>query len=304
MIADRCKAQAIGLVSWIVAGITLAGCVSTTDTPQEYDALHLAAQASLSQQAVDDAANAPELTQAIRARAEHQPAEMARLLRQAADHGNPVAQLQLADLYRAGIGVSKDEKAAFAWALKSATQGLGEADVLLADSYFTGRGVVADPEIGWRWLHLAEEQERSAVWIRAAELYLAGVPRREQATEMTGPTSIKAVPANTDKAIDLLHRAALAQDEDGEVALCLLYMKGAAGLAPSPQAGLVWCNRAAAKGDPMAKKYATNGVVNLPRKSGLMTDVYETVEEYGGASLAYLIYFAVEAGADGTYRGF
>lgn len=62
----------------------------------------------------------------------------------AAEQGHAAAQLQLAQLYRAGTGVTKDTASMLYWYTQAANQGMPEAQAALGWVYLTGHRVKAD----------------------------------------------------------------------------------------------------------------------------------------------------------------
>jgi TPR repeat protein len=75
--------------------------------------------------------------------------------RKAADHGNTVAQIHLADLYRDGRGVTRDPTQAAAWYRKAAELGDSAAQGTLGILFSVGMGVPHDDVEAYYWLCLA-----------------------------------------------------------------------------------------------------------------------------------------------------
>jgi TPR repeat protein len=75
--------------------------------------------------------------------------------RKAADQGNTVAQIHLADLYRDGRGVPRDMAQAMDWYRKAADHGDAGAQGTLAMLYSVGMGVPRDDVEAYYWLCLA-----------------------------------------------------------------------------------------------------------------------------------------------------
>ena len=73
----------------------------------------------------------------------------------AAEQGNTVAQIHLADLYRDGRGVARDMAQATAWYRKAADQGDARAQGTLGLLYSVGMGVQQDYIEAYYWLSLA-----------------------------------------------------------------------------------------------------------------------------------------------------
>jgi TPR repeat protein len=75
--------------------------------------------------------------------------------RKAADQGNIVAQIHLADLYRDGRGVARDMAQAVVWYRKAADLGDAGAQGTLGLLYSVGMGVERDDVEAYYWLCLA-----------------------------------------------------------------------------------------------------------------------------------------------------
>jgi TPR repeat protein len=270
----RSKESVTGWSGCAAVCLLLSACAVRPEDPQQNIPTELADITPMSQQDVDLALMAPELARAVKARAEHQPDVMLRAFRSAATQGNAVAQYQLAQLYRGGTLVPRDDKAGFDYARMAAEEGLGEAEVMLAEVYFSGRGMVADPEIAGQWLRLAEAQPRPRIWVMAGTLHLTGLP----SAASSGAASTQALPADPARALALFHKAADQGNEDGELALCLVYMKGRSGIPASPKDGQPWCDRAAARGNQDARAF-TATAPSLPQKPpSLASQVGDVVE--------------------------
>lgn len=290
----------MGRVACLAAGLFLAACATTPDDPQQNIPPQLADVTPMSQQDVDQALMAPELARAVKARAEHQPQAMLEAFTAAAEQGNAVAQYQLAQLYRSGSLVPQDDKAAYDWARMAAEEGLGEAEIMLAENYLAGRGVTADRDTGLQWLRLAVAQDRPAIWVMAGKLHLTGV----SSTAKTEPETV--LPADPEQARVLFQRAADIGNEEGELALCLYYMQGQRGSAPSPKTGQPWCDRAAARGNQEARRYtATQPALPQPSELPSGQDSLPVAILKGiGTGLIALIYVAAYlAASSGGYSG-
>lgn len=87
--------------------------------------------------------------------------------RKAADQGNTVAQIHLADLYRDGRGLARDMAQAVDWYRKAADQGDSGAQGTLGILYSVGMGVTRDDVEAYYWLSLAAEVKgpNQAKWI-------------------------------------------------------------------------------------------------------------------------------------------
>jgi hypothetical protein len=298
----------------VAACLLVAACASGGVRPDQpsvatIDTTDIHPITPMSQAAVDDALQAPELAAAVSYRAEHKYDAMVTAFRTAAAQGNAIAQLQLAQLYHRGTVVPQDDDLADYWLYQAAEQGLGEAQVTLAESYFAGDGRWQNAAQGWRWLRVAEAQERPAVWAMVGEVYLAGVaPVPAQAPQsaaelMTMPRRER----DTVAALHYFHRAAVAGDENGELALCLYYMEGRGGSAPSAKDGQPWCDRAAARGDMVARKYSTVASqlpepLPQPGEDGLVMRVL-TVAGQGAMILLFASFYVLANGGADLLNG-
>jgi TPR repeat protein len=81
-----------------------------------------------------------------------------------ASAGDAASQVQVADIYAAGKGITRDSrqlaedlKQAAAWYRKAADQGSSVAQIHLADLYRDGRGVTRDPAQAAAWYRKAAE---------------------------------------------------------------------------------------------------------------------------------------------------
>ena len=84
--------------------------------------------------------------------------------RRLADHGDLDAQVALAGLYEAGLGVRRDDRRAAHWYRVAADRGHVIARLNIGDFYSRGRGVGLDRVKAWYWLDLAASA--GSVWAR------------------------------------------------------------------------------------------------------------------------------------------
>ena len=75
--------------------------------------------------------------------------------RRLAEHGDVDAQVALAGLYEAGLGVRRDDRRAAHWYRTAAERGHVIARLNIGDFYSRGRGVDLDRVKAWYWLDLA-----------------------------------------------------------------------------------------------------------------------------------------------------
>lgn len=94
--------------------------------------------------------------------------------RQYATQGNASAQRELGDMYRDGLGVSKDAKEAVTWLQKSAAQGDNEAQLHLAMMYDEGDGVLKDDVKAVEWYGKSAAQGNAIAQYLLARMYSLG----------------------------------------------------------------------------------------------------------------------------------
>jgi TPR repeat protein len=95
-------------------------------------------------------------------------------LRRAAEQGEALASLNLAEMYQSGRGVAQDNEAANQWLLKAGEQGSPEAMLRLSANYFQGKGVSADPQQGLKWATRAAALGFAPAQYRLGRLYYEG----------------------------------------------------------------------------------------------------------------------------------
>jgi thiol-disulfide isomerase/thioredoxin len=76
----------------------------------------------------------------------------------AAEQGDPEAQVRLGDLYQRGDGVPENDAEAVAWYLRAAGQGYADAQFRLGFVYSNGEGVSPDEVESLGWFRRAAEQ--------------------------------------------------------------------------------------------------------------------------------------------------
>jgi TPR repeat protein len=105
----------------------------------------------------------------------HQDPEQAvKWLSKAADGGHIKAEAYLAQFYREGKGVAKDEgKARELWT-RSADGGFAEAQVQLCLWYHAGTGIPKDPVVAFQWCKKAAEQGDAFGEMLYGQMYMRG----------------------------------------------------------------------------------------------------------------------------------
>ena len=80
-----------------------------------------------------------------------------KLLRKAAEHGNPDAQVAVGRLYLEGVHKDKDYSEAVAWFRKAAELGHSSAHYILGECYRDGKGVDQNYSEAYAWFNLAKD---------------------------------------------------------------------------------------------------------------------------------------------------
>lgn len=91
--------------------------------------------------------------------------------RRLAEHGDIEAQVALAGLYEAGLGVARNYRAAAGWYERAAEGGHAIARLNIGDYYDRGIGVARDRAKAWYWLALAADAGNE--WARGRQAELA-----------------------------------------------------------------------------------------------------------------------------------
>jgi uncharacterized protein len=100
--------------------------------------------------------------------------EALRLYTQAAELGEVVAQLELAERYRDGIGTSRDPIAAAQWYQRAAEQGDAGSLLILANLYADGEGVTRDYAQAADFYRMAAENGQIEAHCYLGRLYAEG----------------------------------------------------------------------------------------------------------------------------------
>jgi TPR repeat protein len=160
-------------------------------------------------------------------------------LKLAADSGLPSAQFCLASCFYNAIGTRKDDRRAFLFAGRSASQNHPGAQNLLGMLYVDGipPDVSPDPETGMRWYIRASEQGEAAAIYNIATLFERGVAMDESPSQ----------------AFRWYLRAAEYGSISAANIVGLFYEQGVIGEAPDPQKAADWYARAAGQGHPFAQ---------------------------------------------------
>jgi len=124
--------------------------------------------------------------------------EAARWYRRAAEQGNAQAQFALAEMYKNGDGVAQDMQEALRWYRSAAEQGSAGAQLLLGVIYESGTGVPASPAEAAKWYRLSAAGGDARAQHLLANLYNAGqgVPMNAVAAWALYSVSLQREPRN------------------------------------------------------------------------------------------------------------
>lgn len=157
--------------------------------------------------------------------------------KQAAINGDPAAALELADTYRQGWGVEKNEDEAFKWYLKAANEGDPNAEFIVARAYATGHGLKQDNSEALNWYRKAALLGNAAAQNSLGEAYFYG----------------RGVDADRATALSWYQKAADQGNPDAEYNLGEAYHHGA-GVAKNDKLAEMLYQKAMAKGNELASK--------------------------------------------------
>lgn len=142
---------------------------------------------------------------------------------QRAATGDAVAQRQLGNLYRNGVGVAQSDAEALAWYTKAAAQGDVVAYYNLGVMYDNGYGVEQDHREAARWYEQAVARDYGPAMYNLALQYEYGMSR----------------PKDYAAAMDLYTKAAEQGEPWAQFAIALLYDKGL-GVERDPVQAYMW----------------------------------------------------------------
>jgi len=148
-----------------------------------------------------------------------------------AERGDAQAQLALAQMYKNGQGVPKNDELAFEWFMKAAEQGDAQAQYEVAHMYKNGLGTPKNLELTFEWFHRAAVQDHALAQFYLGLMYDAGY----------------GVPQNKELAVEWFMKA----DENGApdarfvLEMCFECNRG----APFDALALEWYQKLAEQGD-------------------------------------------------------
>jgi len=95
-------------------------------------------------------------------------------VKQAAEHGDGMAEIYLGDAYLNGNGVAKDPNEALNWIKGASDQGYAKAQMYLGRMYENGNGVTQDYAAAAKLYRLAAEQGNARAQNNLGSLYDSG----------------------------------------------------------------------------------------------------------------------------------
>lgn len=146
----------------------------------------------------------------------------------AAEEGNPVAQLHVGLRYLKGIGIPKNYEAALRWLHLAGEQGNRLAQVFLGGMYLSGEGLTKDYNEALKWYRLAADHGNSLAKVYIGMMHLEG----------------KGVPQDYGEALKWLRLAADQHNSLAYVYIGIIYVKGE-GVAKDYSEALKWFRMAA-----------------------------------------------------------
>lgn len=164
------------------------------------------------------------------------PERAADLLILSATLGFAEGQYQLARLYGAGLGVPKDDKAAFRWLLAASREQHPKAQLALALAYSQGLGTDRNDAEALNWLSAAADNGNVQAQVALARNYETG----------------NGVAKSLARALALYRNAAESGSVAAQTLLGSWLLLGGEGVTASPDDGVEWLTYAARSGDPDA----------------------------------------------------
>ena len=162
-------------------------------------------------------------------------AEALKWLQRAAEGGSASAQHDLGFRYQIGEGVPEDYAQALAWYRKAAEKKHPGAQYSLGETYFLGRDVSKDCVEAAKWFRLAAAQEDVRSQYRLGVLHTIGC----------------GVPQDDAEALNWYRRAAEGWDDDAQFQLGYAYHVGR-GVKRDPSEAAKWFRRSHGRGIPAA----------------------------------------------------
>jgi TPR repeat protein len=158
-------------------------------------------------------------------------------IRLKAEHGDPIAQVQLGDAYDTGAGVTRDVADAIKWYRKAAEQGNAEGQYSLGGKYDSGDGMPQDYTKALKWYRKAAEQGHSIAEYNLGVMYYRALGVQQDFSE----------------AAKWFRKAAEQGNADAQFNLAAFYYAGA-GILKDETEALAWFTLSAAAGNSEAAK--------------------------------------------------
>ena len=249
-----------------------------------------------------------------------------RLHLKAAEKGDALAQLYVAQDYANGLGVDRDPEKAAEWYAKAARQGLASAQDALGMAYEKGTGVAQDPEkaaelyreaagqgYAMAQFHLGKLYEDGRGVARdfaaAADLYRKAAEQGSKEAQCNlgvlyrDGTGVELDPA---KAVELLSKSAAQGYKYAQFELGMMYYRGRGTEVDYPKA-VEWLTKAADRGFIPAKYYLGTCYekgLGVEADFDKAVELYKAGEDRGymmaGRSLKYILISHNESDEDGA----
>jgi len=196
---------------------------------------------------------------------------------QAAERGDPEAQITIGNMYLEGYGVAQSNERAVNWYRKAAEQGYAQGQINLGHMYKNGHGVAKDDEIAARWFRMAAEQGDADAQFIIAVMYFDGV----------------GVAKNDEKAAEWYRKCAEQGDANAQYQLGALYFDGI-GVAKNDEIAARWFRMAAEQGDADAQYeigLCYSGGLGVTQNDEKAADWIRKAAEQGNAEAQYQLGF-------------
>ncbi len=160
-------------------------------------------------------------------------------LYETAERGDAEAQFNLGMMYSTGLGIEKDDAAAFRWIYKAAEQGHAEAEFIVGLMFDEGRGTTKDEGEAVKWYRKAADHSEPRAQHQLGRAYALG----------------HGVAEDLQEAIRWYTLAAEQGVVRAQLSLGVLYDSGS-GVNKDPKEALRWYLKAADRGDAEAQFFA------------------------------------------------
>lgn len=192
-----------------------------------------------------------------------------RLLKAAAESGNPLGQFYLAKFYALGQGIKQSDEKALFWTQKAADQGFPTAEFNLGFSYFEGNFTPQNDALAFKYLTQAADHGHIESKVYLARCYACGYGTAkddQMALHLYRKAALfdntyalfnagiyylqgRGTKANPHIAFRYFHRGAQLKDGDSQAYLAGAYLFGN-GIPQNIKAGLSWAQKSAEQKNP------------------------------------------------------